>query len=88
MTLTTDRGKTFEVAWAWAPVGEDDDLMFALTDARPLAEIAADFEGCKRFHRTSELEQPLEVDYDGYTRIRSIVRQKRDRVQLTLMKEE
>lgn len=88
MTLTTDKGKAFEVDWAWAPVGIEDDLMFELTDARSLSEIAADFEGCKRFHRTSEAEQPHEIDYDGYTRIRSIVRGKNDMVQLKLMKEE
>lgn len=87
MTLTTDRGKAFDVSWAWAPVGEDEDLMFELaSDARPLSEIAADFENCARIHRASETEG--DADYDGYTRIRSIVRQKRARVQLTLMKEE
>lgn len=88
MTLTTDKGKTFEVNWAWAPVGEDEDLAFELADdKRELSQIAADFEGCARIHRESENEMPESIDYDGYKRIRSIVRYKRGRVQVTLMRE-
>lgn len=88
MTITTDKNKTFDVNWAWAPVGDDDDMMIELAhDDRPLAEIAADFEGCERFHRTSEIEAPFETDYVGYTRIKRVIRNfRKGTVQITFEK--
>lgn len=86
MTLTTSKGKTFAIDWMWGPVGANDDLMLEYADDRPLSEIAADFEGCEGFHRESETEG--DKDWEGYTRLRSIVRSGRGRVQLTLYKPE
>lgn len=85
MTLTTSEGKTYDVAWAYAPVGEDRDLMLEYADARPMAQIVADWEGCERITRQSAEEG--DAEYEGYTRIRSIVRRRGDTVQVTLMKE-
>lgn len=86
MTVTTSKGKTFDVNWMWGPVGVNDDLMLEYEDERPLSEIAADFEGCESFHRESETEG--DKNWTGYTGLRSIVRSGRGRVQLTLYREE
>lgn len=72
MTITTSDEKTFKVDWAFAPVGPYRDLMFQLRDKRPLSEISSDFEGCEHFHRQSEDEG--DMDFDGYTVLKSIVR--------------
>lgn len=86
MTLTTDKGKTFDVDWAWAPVGYEEELMFEYADARDLGAIVADMDGVAHFHRESENEG--DADYDGYTRIRSISRDfRRGTVQITLGRE-
>lgn len=85
MTLTTSKGKTFDVSWAWAPAGEDGGLMLEYEDGRKLSEIAADWEGCSRIHRESEEEG--NADYDGYTVLRLVSRQKSGAVQITLNKE-
>lgn len=88
MKVTTSRGKTFDVEWMWGPVGPAADLMLQLRDDRPLAEIAADFEGCEHFHRESDEEGNM--DFEGYAVIKSILRPfyelDRSAVQLTLAK--
>lgn len=85
MTLTTDKGKTFDIHWAWAPAGADGDLMLEYEDERDLAAIVADFDGVAHFHRASELEG--DMDFDGFTRIKAVVRDfRRGTVQLTLAK--
>lgn len=84
MIITTDKGKTYNVAWAYAPAGEDGDLMLEYSDARPMAQIAADWEGCERINRQSDEEG--DAQYKGYTRIRSIVRRRGDAVQVTMMR--
>lgn len=86
MTVTTSKGKTFDINWMWAPVGVNRDLMLEYKDERLLSEIAADFEGCESFHRESELEG--DKDWIGYTGLRSIIRADRDVVQLTLYRPE
>lgn len=85
MTVTTSKGRTFEINWMWGPVGENDDLMLEYEDERAMAEIAADFEGCESFRRESRTEGDRE--WTGYTRLRSIVRSGRGKVQLTLCRE-
>lgn len=89
MTLTTDRGKTFKVNWAWAPVGTEESLMFELADVNaPLHEVVSDLEGCNRIHRSSEIEPPLEIDYDGYVSIKSVVCNfNKKTIQMTLVKQ-
>lgn len=84
MTLTTSKGKTFDIEWMWGPVGQNEDLMLECADERPLSEIAADFEGCDSFYRESDTEG--DMDWTGYTGLRSIVRSGRGKVQLTLMR--
>lgn len=89
-TLTTDKGKTFDVNWAWAPVGDDDDMILELTrEERSMAEIAEDFDGVEHFHKSNENAPPYEADYDGYTKIKSISRNfRKHTVQITLSKDD
>lgn len=84
MTITTSRGKTFDIDWMWGPVSIADDVMMQYHDDRAIAEIAADFEGVEHFHRESETEG--NKDYDGYTVIQSISRHQRDLVRITFIK--
>lgn len=72
MTITTSKGKVLDIEWAWAPVGMFKDMMLQFRDDRPLSEIVADFEGCEHFRRQSEEEG--DMDFDGYTAVKSIVR--------------
>ena len=73
MTVKTDRGKTFDVNYAWGPVRSTGELMIELTaDARPLSQIAADFEGVQAFEREDENEGNM--TFEGYTELVSVVR--------------
>ena len=73
MTVKTDRGKTFDVNYAWGPVRSTGELMIELTvDARPLSQIAADFEGVQAFEREDENEGNM--TFVGYTELVSVVR--------------
>ena len=87
MTIKTDRGKTFDVNYAWGPVRSTGELMIELTaDARPLSQIAADFEGVQAFERADENEGNM--TFEGYTELVSVVRDRtRGAVLLALRKE-
>lgn len=87
MTVKTDRGKTFDVNYAWGPVRSTGELMIELTaDARPLSQIAADFEGVQAFEREDENEGNM--TFEGYTDLVSVVRDRtRGAVLLALRKE-
>ena len=87
MTVKTDRRKTFDVNYAWGPVRSTGELMIELTaDARPLSQIAADFEGVQAFEREDENEGNM--TFEGYTELVSVVRDRtRGAVLLALRKE-
>lgn len=88
MKMTTSKGKTFEIDWMWGPTGLFGDLMLQYSDERLLSKIAKDFEGVEHFHRESEDEG--DMDWDGYTVIKSIIRPQYEQnpnvVQITLAK--
>lgn len=84
MILTTSKGKTVEAIWAWAPANADGDLMIEYSDNRKISEIAEDWEGCEHIHRESDTEG--NADYDGYTEIRMISKQRSGAVQITMRK--
>lgn len=88
MEVTTSNGKMFEVDWMWGPVGINEDLMLQMKDDRELSDIALDFQGVEHFHRESENEGNM--DWYGYTVLKSIVRPNYERhpelVQITLCK--
>ena len=85
MTLTTSKGKSFPVRWAWAPANDEGDLMIEYDDDRKISEIAADWEGCERITRESAEEG--NAVYEGYTEIRIMSRQRNGAIQITLKKE-
>ena len=77
MTLTTSRGKTFDADFAARGM---NGLHIRLSDPRPLAEIAADFDGLT--HLSGERS------FDGPFALTSLTRDPRTgRVALTLGKE-
>lgn len=82
MKIRTSKGVEHDAHWAWA--GEDGVLTLEYADARPMSQIAAEWEGCERILRESEEEGDKE--YDGYTDIRSIVRQQSGAVTVALCK--
>lgn len=82
MTITTNRGKTFDVNWAWPP-RNTNRLMIELKDTRPIAEIAEDFDGLETISRESETEG--NAVYTGYSTLISIVKDtSKGTAQLTL----
>ena len=77
MTITTDKGKTFDVNFAWGPVrlnGEKRLMIELAADARALSEICADFEYVQTFDRKDENEG--DMTFTGYT---DLVSASRDR---------
>lgn len=73
MQIRTDQQKTFDVNYAWGPVRSTGELMIELTaDARPISEIAADFEGVQVFDRPDEHQGNM--TFVGYTELVSVVR--------------
>lgn len=73
MTVKTDRGKTFNVNYAWGPTRTTGELMIELADdARALSEICADFENVQTFERKDENEGNM--TFAGYTDLVSISR--------------
>lgn len=84
MTVTTSHGQTFPIDWMWETLAPARGVRLQLRDSRPLSEIAADFEGCDRFHRESAEEG--DRDFDGYTQLTGILRPAGGVAQLTLEK--
>ena len=75
MTITTDKGKTFDVNFAWGPVrlnGEQRLMIELAADARALSEICADFDGVQTFERKDENEG--DMTFTGYTDLVSAAR--------------
>lgn len=72
MTITTSRGKTFPVDWAYVGFGPAGALTLHLHDGRPLLAIAADFDGCDCLRRESDEEG--DMTFEGYTVLAGILR--------------
>ena len=82
MRITTNRGKTFDVNYAFAPTSKGTCMMEIL-DNRPIAEVAADFDGLETISRESENEG--NAVYTGYDTLVSVFRNTaKGTVQLTL----
>ena len=85
MKVTTNRGKAFDVLWCWGPLRDADEVMLCMMDARPLPEIAADFDGLDSLTRTAENEK--DMNFSGYSRVRHISRKRgTEEVTITLEK--
>lgn len=68
MTITTDRGKTATVNWAWA---EDGVLRIELPVAMTVMEVAADYGGVTRVERTAKNEG--NDVYEGYSVLTNVI---------------
>lgn len=87
MKITTSRGKTFDINWAWVSTRRGDSLMIELKDDRPMAEIAADFDGVETFESKDEKKPNVKEVYTGYTKLIIMSRDNADGViRLTLEK--
>lgn len=85
MTITTSRGKTIDVKWAYPLYGEEK-LMIELHDTSPVADIATEFDGLSVIERKSDTEG--DATYTGYTMLTGVVKNtKQGTVLLTLEKE-
>ncbi len=70
MTITTSRGQTFDVNWAWASHTKKQ-LRIELNDTRCIADIAADFDGLETISRKSDTEG--DKLYEGYNRLTAVL---------------
>ena len=82
MQVTTNRGQTFNVNWAWAT--SDGRLMIELPDTRSIAEIAEDFDGLVKIERKSEYEG--DATYIGYDLLTSVVMDSEKRTALLVLR--
>ena len=84
MKITTSKGKTLDVNWAFGPTDESGSLMIELPDNRLLSEIAADFEGKNKIDET---KPGVTEVYEGFTELAAIQRNKNGSVFVKLVKE-
>lgn len=70
MKVTTSKGKTYDAAWAFAPMRSTGQMMMEINDGRRLPEIAEEMDGCEEIRaRRGEAEGEPETIYAGYTRL-------------------
>lgn len=69
-TVTTSKGKTFDIDFMWGPLRDSGDVSLQIHDKRPLSEVAADFDGVERFDKHDP--QTEDMVFEGYTRLQSI----------------
>lgn len=67
MRIRTSRGKTLEINYIWPE--QNGRVMIELEDARPLSEIAADFDGVETLVKTDEKKPGVEEVYSGFTEL-------------------
>lgn len=88
MQITTSKGKTFDVGFIGALLRDGNRMMIELADARPFAEIAADFDGLETIKRENEHVKPGVISYEIYEGFTQLVGMQRNRetgaVRLTL----
>ena len=74
MQVTTNRGQTFDVNWAWEH--KNGPLMIELKEERNIGEIADDFDGLARIERKSEEEG--DATYSGFDVLVSVTRNRKN----------
>lgn len=75
MTITTNRGQTFDVNWAWE-TKDRGQLMIELKEDRSVGDIAEDFDGLVKIERKSEEEG--DATYLGYDVLVSVTRDRKN----------
>ena len=86
MKITTSKGKTFDVNWAFGPTSASGSLMIELADNRHLSEIAADFDGNSKIEKTDKTKPGVTEVYEGFTELAIIQRNKNGSVLVKLEK--
>ncbi len=86
MQITTSRGKTFDVRFISTLIRIRKKLTIEIEDVRPLAEIAADFDGLETIEKTETERDGVKTIYEGFTHLVSVTRnaEHEDHVRLTL----
>lgn len=72
MTVTTSRGKTFDVDWMGGPTSITGEVVLEYKDSRNFIDIIKDFDNVDYFHRESDNEGNM--DFYGYTKLVGITR--------------
>lgn len=92
MQITTSKNKVFSVEFIGALFRDGSRVMIELADERPLAEIAADFDGLESIKAEKEVSKTtakVYEMYEGYGKLVSIQRNKAvGTVRLTLERSE
>lgn len=74
MKIDTICGKTFDVRVICADLRSKNRVLIELEDDRPLAQIAADFDGIEGFSKHDENLEGVYETYEGYNHLVSIRR--------------
>lgn len=83
MTITTNKGRTFEVNYAWGPVSSTGFLMIEIkNDDRNISEIALDFENLDKITRKDKNEG--DIEFSGFTQLVGIIRKSDNSIQIVL----
>lgn len=88
MKIKTPAGKEFKIDIICNALRNPNRVMIVLKDDRPLAEIAADFDGLKTITKTDENKPGVKEVYEGYSSLVGVSRNTADgTVRLMLEKE-
>ncbi len=82
MKLTTSRGNEYTVNWIDGPTITGGMVILQMDDARPLSEIAAEFEGLEWLKRESESQGNKK--FIGCSVLKQIIRMADGMVQIAL----
>lgn len=87
MTITTSKGKTFDINWMWSTNRGGNRLMIEMEDSRSMSDIADDFEGVCTITKTDSKTPGVKEVYEGFTTLVILSRDNADGViRLTLEK--
>ena len=90
MKIETSKGKTFNIEFICSPLRDGSKVIIEMEDARPLAEIADDFDGLESIKKTvsGRNDKAVYEMYEGFSRLVGIQRDTvSGSVRLTLEKE-
>lgn len=74
MQITTENGKTFEARYIGLMLRNGKKVLVEIVDDRPLAEIAADFDGAQTIVKTDSSRGDVKTTYEGFVHLTSIAR--------------
>lgn len=86
MTIETSKGKTYAVKWIFALSHNANQILIEYADDRPLAEIAAEFDGLETITKTDTSRPGVKEVYEGFTQLAGVQRMAAGSVRVTLEK--